>query len=98
MEKQGKLTINSYLSIGLIVIIVTVSSGLSVKLAKIESELVAIRRDIIVLQEKINMRMSDRWTATMMAVYAREVKEKNPNIAVPDIQLIQQKFPAEEIK
>lgn len=94
------ISINSYLSIGVIVTLVGSSFWLATKLAsieansvershKIEAELVAIRRDLMGMQEQMNQRMGDRWTATMMRIYNREMQIANPDIKTPSVQDIQ---------
>lgn len=92
-QKEPGLNLNSYISIGLLCSILTAGVWISTKLTKIESELLYIRRDMLTLQERMTARMSDRWTSTMMSVYASQVQRDNPTIKVPDVMRIQSQYP-----
>jgi hypothetical protein len=91
MEK--KLNVNSYVSLGLVVVILGAAVQLSTKLSRIESDLMTIRMEI-------NTRMADRWTATMMGVYARESGDLNRDMKfrTPVVEDIQRRYPPGTIR
>lgn len=87
MEKKQSLNFNSYISLGLLVALVGAAFQLSTKLARIEADLAMIRLEL-------NMKMADRWTATMQGVWAREILELNNDIGfrVPVVEDIQRRY------
>lgn len=98
-NQDFRVNLNTYINIGLFVPLISVTFWSATKLARIEADLMATRKDIVVLQEKMNARISDRWTATMMTVYNRELQDLNKTkIEVPNTMFIQSRFPAEGVK
>jgi hypothetical protein len=87
-KKETQLNINSYLSLGLIVVMISGTAFL------------ATNKAIIVLQEKVSTRMGDRWTATMMGVWAREFQTDNPTLklTIPVVQKIQTDYPPAKVE
>jgi hypothetical protein len=99
-KKETQLNINSYLSIGLIVVMISGTAFLATELAKIRAEISMTNKAIVVLQEKVSTRMGDRWTATMMGVWAREFQTDNPTLklTIPVVQKIQTDYPPAKVE
>jgi hypothetical protein len=97
-EQQTKLNANSYISLGVMLVIIGAAFQLSTKLARIETDLSTIRFEMSTKLDAFNGRMGDRWTATMQGVWAREVQALNQNFKTPVVEDIQRRFPPSGIK
>lgn len=95
-EKQLKIsTTNTYLNLAAIILLISGALWLGTKLARIEADIAMVRVELVQMQERVNIKMGDRWTATMMGVWAREFQNMNltNSFRIPIVQEIQMRHP-----
>jgi hypothetical protein len=90
-ESVNKLGENSYIQIGMVVVLIgaaytlgSIRSRIDSDIASINESLTTIKSDMIVIHGMIEERTESRWSASQMQAWSHSLKDMNPTIRVPD--------------